>query len=121
MEIFADNCVHTNVIEALRKTGFTVKRAVNLGLAKSPDEEIFDFVLKNSLVLLTFDLDFGNILRFKITSSAGVVIFHIVKGLSKETIIKRVLDFFSSIKERDLRGKLFVIDPSGRIRTWPKQ
>jgi len=121
MEILAESCVHTDVVDRLRESGFSVKRAQEVGLANSPDEEIFDFAFKNSLVLLTFDLDFGNILRFKITESAGVVVFHIIEGLSKETIIKRVVSFFSLIKERELKGRLFIIDPGGRIRCWPKK
>jgi len=43
-----------------------------------------------------------------------------IENLWKETIIQRVLNFFSKFKERNLRGKLFIIDISGRIRIWPK-
>jgi predicted nuclease of predicted toxin-antitoxin system len=123
MEIFADHCVHTEVVEALREFGFKVERAGEVGLEASSDEEVFDYIIKTSQVLLTFDRGFGNILRFNIRRSAGVVIFHLEayrRRLSREVIIKRVIGFFSRIKQRNLKGRLFVVDIFGRIRIWPK-
>lgn len=118
MEIFADNCVHKDVIEALRKDGFEVESAIEKGLDKTPDEEIFDRILKKSLILLTFDHDFGNTVRFDIRSSLGVVIVYIER-MSRAKIIERTVRFFKGIKKSELRGKLFIIEPA-RIRVWPK-
>lgn len=119
MEIFADSCVHSEVVETLRQAGFKVERAIERKLEQSSDEEVFNYVLKTSKVLLTFDHDFGNILRFNIRRSPGVVIFYI-ENLSRKTITQRVLDFFSQFKEKNLKGKLCIIDVSGQIRIWPK-
>ena len=119
MKIFADNCVHSGAVTALGQARFDVERAIENGFENSSDEEIFDYILKNSKILLTFDRDFGNVLRFNIRDSKGVIIFYI-ENLWKETIIQRVLNFFSKFKERNLRSKLFIIDISGRIRIWPK-
>jgi len=120
MKIFADNCVHKDVISTLRKAGFKIERAVEKEFASSSDEEIFNYILKTSQILLTFDHDFGNILKFNIRKSQGVVIFRI-KNLRKETIAQRVLNFFSRYKEKDLKSRLFIIDVSGRIRRWPSR
>ena len=119
MAIFADSCVHREVVQALRNKGFKVERAIEVGLANSSDEKIFNYILRTSKVLLTFDHDFGNILRFDIKSSSGVTIFYI-DDLGREIITQRILNFFSRFKGKDLRGKLFIIDISGRVRVWPK-
>lgn len=118
MKIFADHCVHTDVIDALRKLGVELQTAKEVGLAFSSDEKIFNFVLKSSQILLTFDKHFGNILRFDIRKLAGVVIVYIDE-MPKQMIPERIVEFFKSIKESELRGKLFIIEPT-RIRIWPK-
>ena len=119
MRIFTDHCVYTDIVESLRHAGFTVERAIQANLHQSSDEDIFNYALKTSQVLLTFDQDFTNIFRFDIRKSAGVVVFHIKKGISKETIIERVVNFFSGVKSKDLVGTLFIVDFAGRIRSWP--
>ena len=116
MRVFTDHCVHTDVVEALLKIGVEVERAIEKGLERSPDEEIFNYILKSSQVFLTFDKDFGNIIRFDIKSSKGVVIIYTEK-MMKTQIIKTIINFFQKIKEKDLKGKLFVIEPRG-IRVW---
>jgi predicted nuclease of predicted toxin-antitoxin system len=70
MKIFADHCVHTDVVEMLRSLGFQVQKASEVNLEKSSDEEIFNYAVKTKQVLLTFDKDFGNIIRFNIRKSA---------------------------------------------------
>ena len=117
MIIFADHCVHTDVVEALIQNGIQVERVIERGLAKATDEEIFNYILKNSRILLTFDKDFGNIVRFDIKSSKGVVIAYI-EAMSKKEIIDKVTDFFRRFDKEKLKNRLFIIEPK-RIRTWP--
>jgi len=120
MKIFADQCIHADVIKALREEDFKVETAAEVGMSKSSDEEIFNYALENSQVLLTFDHDFGNILRFDIEQSQGVVIFYLDERLSRETIESRAVKFFSEFEEDDLKGKLLTISAAGQVRVWPK-
>jgi len=120
MKIFADQCIHADVIKALREEGFKVETASEADMSKSSDEEIFNYVLETSQVLLTFDHDFGNILRFDIKGSQGVVIFYLDQRLSRETIESRVVKFFSDFEEDDLTGRLLTISATGQVRVWPK-
>lgn len=118
MRIFADHCVHTEVIESLRQRGFKIERAIEVNLEKSSDEEIFNYILETSQILLTFDKDFGNIIRFDIKNSAGVVIVY-TEGILRDIVIKRVIKFFQRIKEKELKSTLFIIEPE-KIRIWHK-
>lgn len=116
MRIFADNCIHTDIIRALISAGFEVERAIDKGLADASDREIFKHIIKSSQILLTFDKDFGNIIRFNIEDSKGVVIIY-VENMNRKEIIYRVVNFFQNITERKLKGSLFIIEPQ-RIRIW---
>jgi predicted nuclease of predicted toxin-antitoxin system len=118
MPILADHCVPPSLIKALEENGVKVIRLSEKKLEKASDEEVFNFAFKNLLTLFTFDQDFGNILRFNIRDSSGVVIIYIAK-MNKAEIFKMTIGFFKKIKENKLRGRLYIIEP-GRIRVWPK-
>lgn len=64
MTIFTELYVNKSVTEALRDKSFKVIYGFDVGLDGISDSKIFSYVLKNGFVLLTFDQDFGNILRF---------------------------------------------------------
>jgi len=117
MRIFADHCVHTDLVESLRENRFEVERAIEVGLDRASDEEIFNHAFKKSQILLTFDKDFGNIIQFDIKNSAGIVLVY-TEGMSKEFIIERVVNFFQGIKPKSFQGTLFIVE-ADRIRIWP--
>ena len=116
MHIFTDQCINTDVVEELRRFGFKVELASEKGLSKASDQEIFHYVLKHKRVLLTFDKDFGNIIRFNIKACEGTVIVY-VEGLTKSEIAKRAAAFFKKATAKILRGGLFIIEPD-RVRIW---
>ena len=119
IKIFADQCVNRDVVEALKGSErFKVVSASNVNLHDASDDEIFNYVLKNNYVLLTFDKDFGNILRFDIRNSSGVVIVYI-EDMDKEEIIKNTLNFFKEFNKLQLKRRLFIIEKD-IIRIWPK-
>jgi predicted nuclease of predicted toxin-antitoxin system len=118
MKILADHCVPPSLVNFLRGKGFQIILAKKVELDKASDERIFNYALKNSLTIFTFDHDFGNISKFDIKRSYGIVIVYVEK-MDKATIFKRSLEFFSKVDEQKLRGRLFIIEPE-RIRKWPR-
>ena len=119
MRVFADHCIPADVIRALRETGIDVERALDAGLDRASDEKLFEHARKTAQVLLTLDHDFGNIARFRIDRSAGVVLLA-VEGMSKATIVNRVRDFLTGTRTTRLRGRMFLIDHAG-VHLWPKR
>ena len=118
MTIFADECVNKDITDALENKGVKIIRVSDVNFRSAPDEEIFRYALANNYVLLTFDKDFGNILRFNIGNSSGIVIVYI-EDMHKEEIINNTLYLFSKFNQSQLKGKLFIVEKT-RIRIWPK-
>ena len=114
LKIFADECITQDIVIALRDQGLDILTAREAGLIGADDDAIFDFALKDKRILLTFDREFGNIFRFSINKSAGVVII-LIGQMSKEETINIPLNFFSFAKSRDLKSKLVIIGKT-RIR-----
>ena len=116
MIILTGQCINKDTILAL-KSNFEVITTSDIGLRTAADSKIFDYAVTHKYVLLTFDKDFGNILRFDIKNSQGIVIIYI-EDLPKEKIIKHTLHFFEKFDESHLKGKLFIVDRN-RVRIWP--
>ena len=116
MDILADQCVNKDVIVALKREGFNIITVFDVKLGGADDETIFNYAVNNNRVLLTFDKDFGNILRFNINNSPGVAIIY-VENLTKDEIIANALGFFAKFNSSQMKGKLFIIEKS-KLRIW---
>ncbi len=119
MKILADQCVHFDVVEQLRKLGCQVEHTSQIGLARADDDTVFRHACRSGQILLSFDKDFGNIAHFPVRNSYGVVIIYI-EGMSRQEIIDRsVFCFRKFIMKLNHHGRLFVVE-SNQIRIWPK-
>ena len=62
MRFLADMGVATRIVEWLRAQGHDIKHLREEGLQRMSDSDIFRKAATESRILLTFDLDFGEIL-----------------------------------------------------------
>ena len=118
LSIFTDHCVHGDVVAALQTLPKAkVIRALDVSLAQSPDEEIFQYTKEHGYILLTFDKDFGNLTQFDPEKTAGIVLVYIER-MSREQIITSTKEFFEKSTLESLRDKLSLVEPM-RIRILP--
>lgn len=99
----------------LRAAGLQVEDVRDLGLRKSPDDDIFTYAVSHALALLSGDMDFGNILRFPLGSHSGIVVARFPNEVSTATLNVAILQAVQSLSDEDLTGNLIIIEP-GRIR-----
>jgi predicted nuclease of predicted toxin-antitoxin system len=117
LKILADECVHEDLIEAIRGEGFDVLNVRELAQGAS-DENVFELAMKQKRVLLTFDREFGNIFIYDIKNSFGVVII-LIGQLKKEEIIKYTTTFLKSELAKNMKKKLAIIGKKKvRIRSF---
>src|SRR3989344_5594725 len=108
---FADECVTTDIVSALRQEGLDVTTVKEAGLVGSDDDAVFNFAVEKGLVLLTFDRGFGDIFRFNISKGAGVIII-LISRMSREEIVAIIINFILFSKDRDMSGKLALVGKS---------
>jgi len=77
MRFIADMGVSHRVAEHLRAVGHDVIHLRDLGLQRLPDDDIFARAAAERRVVLTFDLDFGEIAARCIGPWASVVVFRL--------------------------------------------
>ena len=114
-KFLADECVNADIVLGLREKGIDVLTVREAGLIGSDDETVFDIACEKKRILLSFDRGFGDIFRFNIGKSGGVIVV-LVGQMSKSEIVKIILIFLKAIKtSADLRGKLAILGKT-RIR-----
>ena len=82
MRFLADMGVSRRVAERLRSQGHDVVHLRDLGLQRTPDGEIFRLATAERRIVLTFDLDFGEIAARCVGPWASVILFRLADASS---------------------------------------
>jgi predicted nuclease of predicted toxin-antitoxin system len=99
--------------EAIRSLGFDVEDVRDLGMRYAKDQEIIDFALKTGKVVITRDLDYGEILRYP--QHPGAIILRLPTGFVAKEVNEALLDFLSSAKNDLLQNAIIIVE-LGRYR-----
>ncbi len=90
------------------------------GLCAATDAALFEICQSEKRCLVTMDKDFSNIINFPPLTSHGIVFFRLPSKLAISDIREMVEMFLSTLKERSLEGKLWIVEKN-RIREYQNQ
>ena len=111
MQLFADESTPHNLVQHLRNSGIEVITVKEKGLSGAEDEKVLKFAVDNKLILLTADLDFGNILLYPPAKHLGIIVIRYSPKVTMQ-LLKVIDDFVGSYKNEDLEKSLIIIDKS---------
>lgn len=119
MRFLADAGVAQRVVDWLRAEGHDILHLRDRGLQRLPDREVFELASAEGRILITFDLDFGEIVAF----SGGRVVSVVLLRL-RDTRSSHVTERLRSVLERSARqldqGAVVVVEESRhRVRRLP--
>jgi predicted nuclease of predicted toxin-antitoxin system len=114
-----DEDMPRSLARVLRDAGFEVEDVRDVGLRGNSDERIFEYAVLHSLVVVTGDLGFANILRFPPNDHAGIVVCRFPNEWSLSGINDIALRGIMTLATEPLTGSIAVIEPS-RIRVRKK-
>jgi predicted nuclease of predicted toxin-antitoxin system len=111
--------VSMSTARALRKEGHDVVHLREKGLRRLPDEDIVQKARQEERVILTFDLDFGDLLTAGLHRSPSVILFRL-HNQTPSVVTRRLLTLLSE-RSRDMEeGALIVVeDMRYRVRRLP--
>lgn len=114
MKVKVDENMPAAMVKLLQEARHDAATVMDEGLSGTDDSEVIKAATSESRILITFDVDFGNIRAFPPGSHAGVVVFrlHDQRWAVLEEPARRMLK--SGTLDRLQRG-LAIIDES-RIR-----
>ena len=119
MRFLADMGVSTGVVEWLRNQGHDAKHLRDEGLHRMPNGEIFIKAVDENRIIITFDLDFGEIVALAKGKSTSVILFRL-----HNTRTSNLLERLSAVLKDSARaleeGAVIVVEESRhRVRYLP--
>ena len=119
MRFLADMAVDIRVVKWLREKGYDANHLRDEGLQRMPNGEIFFKAISENRVILTFDLDFAEIVALSKGEKASVVLFRL-HNTRTSRLISRLDTVLSESGEALDKGAVIVVEESRhRVRYLP--
>jgi predicted nuclease of predicted toxin-antitoxin system len=119
MRFLADMGVDIRVVRWLRQNGHDAKHLRDEGLHRIPNGEIFVKAISENRVIVTFDLDFGEIVALSQGEKASLILLRLHNTRTPH-LIKRLATVLADATEALEQGAVVVVEESRhRIRYLP--
>jgi predicted nuclease of predicted toxin-antitoxin system len=119
VRFLADMGVSGRVAEWLRERGDDVVHLRDRGLQRLADPEIMALGAAEARIVLTFDLDFGDLLAAAGTGGPSVVVFRL-RDARSETVQRRLAAVLPDVAPALADGAIVIVeDGRHRVRTLP--
>jgi predicted nuclease of predicted toxin-antitoxin system len=119
MKLKLDENLSRHLKRTLSALQHDVSTAEEEGLLSQPDSVVAARAKSENRVLLTLDIEFGNLTKYPPGEHPGVILFR-PKILGPLTVNKFIEDFFRQTEVESLAGCLVVVDPNRTRVRWPE-
>ena len=99
-----------SAVEIFRKKKIDASSVFEQRLSGSDDDKVFNVCKKEKRVLVTFDLDFANILRYPSNNTSGIIIARHKKKINLVGIASLCKRLALLITQEEITGKLFIVE-----------
>lgn len=119
MRFLADMGVDIRIVQWLRGHGHDANHLRDEGLHRMPNGDIFKKAISESRVILTFDLDFGEIAALSGGKKTSIIVFRLHNTRTSH-VIGRLGNVLADSMEALEKGAVVVVEESRhRIREFP--
>ena len=119
LRFLADMGVSWRVVEWLRSQGYDAKHLREEGLGRLVDSDIFAKALLEHRVVLTFDLDFGEIAAFSKGQIVSVIVFRL-RNTRTPYVMERLSSILADTADALREGAVVAAEDSRhRVRRLP--
>jgi predicted nuclease of predicted toxin-antitoxin system len=119
MRFLADAGVSPKTVEFMRQLGHEAEHVRELNMQRAPDGDIVERARVDGSVVVTFDLDFGDILALGILDRPSVIILRLSDERSESVNVRLGVVLGERLPELE-SGSLVVIEDSRyRLRRLP--
>lgn len=119
MKFLADMGVSMATVEALRERGEDVVHLRELGLQTLPDDKILSKAIDEQRAVLTFDLDFGELLAAGGGKGPSVILFRL-RNQTPAAVTPKLFQVLGNCRSVLETGAIIIVEDEGyRVRTLP--
>ena len=114
MNFVADAGISARTVEFLREQGHDVVHVRDIGMQRAKDSEILELARSQDRIVLTFDLDFGDLLALGLSDKPSTIIFRL-DDETAESVNTNLLTVLAQT-ESDLRDGALILVQEFRYR-----
>ena len=119
MRFVADMCMDVRVASWLNSQGHDATHLRDEGLQRLPNGGVFEKAIAESRVVVTFDLDFGEIVALSKGRKTGVILFRL-RNTRTAFVIQRLSEVISECADALMRGAIVIVEEARhRVREFP--
>lgn len=119
MKFLADVGISMSTVRSLREEGHDAVHLSDEGLQQLSDEHIIEKARREARIVLTFDLDFGDLLALGLTDSPSVIVFRL-HDETPSSVTPKLMEVLRQRGEDLERGAVIVVeDTRYRLRSLP--
>lgn len=112
-------CMDVRVTSWLNSQGHDAIHLRDEGLQRLPNGEIFDKAFAESRVIVTFDLDYGEIVALSKGRKTGVILFRL-RNARTSFVIQRLSEVIAQCPDALARGAVVIVEETRhRVREFP--
>lgn len=93
--------------------GIETSTVFDQNLAGVDDDRLIEVCREENRVLVTLDTDFGNIINYDPRQYAGIALIRVTPKTTPQELYRMVEMLARNLKETNLKGKLWVVQPTG--------
>ncbi len=90
--------------------GFDSSSVFHQRMSGSDDDNLYRVCIKEERILITFDLDFANIIRYPSQNTKGIVVYRVRKKITLQEIFKICELIIDVLKKNEANQNLLIID-----------
>ena len=122
MRFLADAGIARRIVEWLRTESHDAAYLQELGLQRLPDRDVFAKASAEQRIVLTFDLDFGELVALSAPPAASVILFRLHDTSTPHVIERLEAVLKVSGPQLELGGIVVVVEETRhRVRAFPKE
>jgi predicted nuclease of predicted toxin-antitoxin system len=119
MRFLANAGISPQTVQFLSELGHDAVHVRTLGLERATDDELVDRAREESCVLITFDLDFGDILALGVLDKPSVIIFRLADQRAQSVNQRLATVVAEQLAELQSGALILVEDTRYRVRKLP--
>ena len=115
MRFKLDENFGTRTEHIFQTAGHDVQTVRQEALQGASDIKLFDVCVREQRCLVTLDLDFADVTRFRSVRTAGIVVIRVSRNPSLPLLESLIRQFLTALERMPISGDLWIVE-AGRIR-----
>ena len=110
LKVLVDEDLPRSSAALLQSLGINTIDVRDVGLKGASDAEVFEYAQKEERIIITRDVEFGNIVKYPPQSHYGVVVIRVPNTYVRDQILRIIRKFFVEVAGKELARSIVVLE-----------